>query len=61
MHYDIISSSFCGPGCLNDQLTVNELVTLIARETTLTADKIEGRLLAAINDMTENYEPKECK
>lgn len=61
MRYDFISSSFCGSGGINAEMTVNELVTLVARETTLTADQIEERLLVAINDMTENYEPKEGK
>lgn len=61
MKYTILSHTFCGPGALDPEKTIDELVTLIARETTLTADQIEGRLLVAINDMTENYEPKEGK
>lgn len=61
MRYDFISSTFCGPGGINAEMTLNELVTFIARETTLTADQIEKRLLEAINGMTEIYTPKEDK
>ena len=61
MKYTILSHTFCGPGALDPEKTIDELVTLIARQTTLTADEIDRRLLDAVNDMTENYEPKECK
>lgn len=59
MHYDMIANDIYGPGVLGESLTIHQLVTLVARETTLTANQIEERLLAVINDMTENYEPKE--
>lgn len=61
MKYTILSHTFCGPGALDSEKTIDELVTLIARQTTLTADEIEKRLLDVINEMLENYEPKECK
>ena len=61
MRYTYISRTFCGPGALDPEKTSDELVTLIARQATLTAGEIEARLLDTINEMLENYEPKEGK
>lgn len=61
MKYTYLSSTFVGPGMLDSGKTIDELVTLIARQTTLTADEIEARLLDAVNEMVEGHEPKEGK
>ena len=61
VRYTYLNHTFCGPGALDPGKTIDELVTLIARQTTLTEDEIEARLLDAINEMVEGYEPKEGK
>ena len=61
MRYTYLSHTFRGPGALDPEKTIDELVTLIARQTTLTAGEIEARLLDAINEMVEGHEPKEGK
>lgn len=61
MKFSILSHTFCGPGALDPEKTIDELVTLIARQTTLTAGEIEARLLDVINEMVEGHEPKEGK
>ncbi len=61
MKFSILSRTFCSPEALNPEATIDELVSLVARNTTLTAAEIEARLLDVINEMLENYEPKEGK
>ena len=41
---------------LNSGMTLDELVTLIARKTPLTSRQIEKTLLASINDMLDSRE-----
>lgn len=56
--YTYIGRSFCGPGMLDADKTVYDLVNVIARLTTLTGEQIEKRLLDAINQMIADYQPK---
>lgn len=58
MRYEYMTKQIFGPLGITTTMTVDELITLIARQTTLVDEQIKERLLAAINDMTENYEPK---
>lgn len=44
---------------LDADITIEDLVTLLSRETTHTAKRVEGRLLTLINSMLANYTPKE--
>ena len=58
IRYTYIGRSFSGPGMLDADKTVYDLVNVIARLTTLTGEQIEKRLLDAINQMIANYQPK---
>ena len=58
IRYTYISKSFSGPGGLDADKTVCDLVNTIARQTTLTGEQIEKRLLDAINQMIADYQPK---
>lgn len=51
MKYTAMSETFHGAGLLNANMTLYELVTLIARNTTMTAEQIEKALLDVVNDM----------
>lgn len=55
--YDYISKTFCGPTGLNAEMTLDELVTLVARKTTLTGAEVEQRIVGIVNLMLEQYEP----
>ena len=58
IRYAFIGRSFGGPGVLDADKTVYDLVNAIARQTTLTGEQIEKRLLDAINQMIADYQPK---
>ena len=49
--YTEMSKLFQGPNILNANITIYELVTLVARRTTLTAEQIEKALLEVVNGM----------
>lgn len=51
MKYTAMSETFQGASLLDANMTLYELVTLIARNTTLTAEQIEKALLDVVNDM----------
>jgi hypothetical protein len=51
MKYTAMSETFQCAGLLDANMTLYELVTLIARNTTLTAEQIEKTLLDVVNDM----------
>lgn len=53
MKYDYISKTFVGPTGLDANMTLDELVTLVARNTTLTAEQVEKALLDVVNGMLE--------
>lgn len=53
MKYDYISKTFVGPTGLDANMTLDELVTLVARNTTLTAEQVEKALLEVVNGMLE--------
>ena len=60
-YYTRMSDKPCGgpntiSNTLNSGMTLNELVTLIARKTPLTSRQIEERLLTSINDMLDSSE-----
>lgn len=57
MKYDCISETFCGPTSLDAEMTLDELVTLVARRTTLTDAEVEQRIVGIVNLMLEQYEP----
>ena len=57
MKYDYISKTFCGPSGLNAEMTLDELITLVARRTTLTGAEVEQRIIGIVNLMLEQYEP----
>lgn len=57
MKYDYISKTFCGPTGLDARMTLDELVTLVARRTTLTGVEVEQRIIGIVNLMLEQYEP----
>ena len=44
---------------LDANMTIDQLVTLVSRETSHTARRVEGRLLTLINSMLANYAPKD--
>lgn len=57
-YYTRMSDQPCGGpntinSTLNSGMTIDELVTLIARKTPLTSRQIEERLLTSINDMLD--------
>lgn len=57
-YYTCMSDKPCGGpitinSTLNSGMTLDELVTLIARKTPLTSRQIEERLLTSINDMLD--------
>jgi len=57
--YRVISASFVGPGTLNANMTLDELVSLVARETTLTGKQVEQQILHTVNSLISAYQPKE--
>ena len=52
-YYTCMSDKFCGPSTLDSGMTIDELVTLIARKTPLTSRQIEETLLTSINDLLD--------
>ena len=46
-------------GILDASMTIDDLVTLVSRETTHTARQVEGRLLTLINSMFANWTAEE--
>lgn len=57
--YSVLSKSFLGPGTLDADMTLDELVSLVARETTLTGSQVEQQILRTVNSLIYIYQPKE--
>lgn len=57
--YIMISKSFQGPDVLDADMTLDELVSLVARETTLAGNQVEQQILRTVNSLIYIYQPKE--
>lgn len=55
--YDYISKTFCETTGLDARMTLDELVTFVARRTTLTGVEVAQRIIGIVNLMLEQYKP----